>query len=93
MKYLIETYKFKIKLYLKMQANNDDADEAFMCPILFTIMKDPVNYADGYTYERSAIEEHLKKDPTSPFTREPMEPGSGFPNRNLKAQIEAYLEA
>jgi len=36
-------------------------------------MTDPVIFPDGYTYERSAIEEWLKKHANSPYTRQPMQ--------------------
>lgn len=49
----------------------------FICPILKEIMTDPCVAADGYTYERMAIEAWLEKKNTSPKTNSP------FPNKNL----------
>jgi hypothetical protein len=49
-----------------------------MCPLTNTIMVDPVQASDGYTYERSAIETWLQQQQrqgllaTSPMTRLPM---------------------
>ena len=34
--------------------------EEFVCPITMELFKDPVVAADGFTYERRAIERHLK---------------------------------
>lgn len=36
-------------------------DPMYLCPITTEVMDDPVIAADGYTYERSAIEEWFKK--------------------------------
>ncbi|XP_073305990.1 U-box domain-containing protein 35 isoform X1 [Primulina huaijiensis] len=49
----------------------------FICPILKEIMTDPCVAADGYTYERMAIEAWLEKKNTSPKTNLP------FPNKSL----------
>jgi len=47
-------------------------NEAFYCPITGVIMKDPVIFPDGYTYEKTAIEEWIKRHGNSPYTRQPM---------------------
>ena len=65
-----------------------DVNEAFYCPITGIVMTDPVIFPDGYTYERSAIEEWLKKHNNSPYTRQTMQANQGIPNRALKTQIE-----
>lgn len=39
------------------------------CPITKKLMQDPVMAADGYTYERSAIMQHLNRSMLSPVTR------------------------
>ena len=45
----------------------------FCCPLSCQLMEDPVVAADGYTYERSWVEEAFKRAPKkSPMTREPM---------------------
>ena len=47
--------------------------DAFMCPITFALMDDPVLIADGMTYERRAIEQWLQKgNATSPLTGAPV---------------------
>ena len=46
-----------------------DIPEAFLCPITFALMDDPVVMMDGMTYERRAIETWLSKgQTTSPLT-------------------------
>ena len=42
------------------------------CPLTKKLMRDPVMAADGYTYERSAIAQHLKWSMLSPVTHAPM---------------------
>ena len=62
-----------------------------MCPITLDIMKDPVIFVDGYTYDRIAIAEYLKKSGVSPMTRQPMTIEQAIPNRALKDQIDEFL--
>lgn len=38
------------------------------CPISLTVMTDPVSTVDGFTYERSAIEQWFTQQQTSPMT-------------------------
>ena len=42
----------------------------FFCPIMWTVMKDPVVASDGHTYEREAIQKVLNSGGPSPLTRE-----------------------
>ena len=52
--------------------------DALTCPILGTLMSDPVIAADGHSYERRAIEEWFRAQPTmasavvSPMTGQPL---------------------
>ena len=43
-----------------------------ICPITQEPIKDPVFAPDFHTYERSALEQWLRTNPTSPMTRQPM---------------------
>jgi U-box domain len=43
-----------------------------ICPITQEQIKDPITAPDYYTYERSALEQWLRTNPTSPMTRQPM---------------------
>lgn len=77
-----------------------------LCPILGTVMKDPVVAADGHTYERGAILKWFRTcrrrlDPrtglplptiTSPLTGEPMAP-TWVPNHSLRQLLSALLDA
>jgi Mg-chelatase subunit ChlD len=63
----------------------------FYCPITDEIMKDPVIDYEGNSYERSAIEEWLSKNRTSPITRSPLNISQLVPNRSLRKAIEDEL--
>lgn len=68
---------------------NDDneAPDAFCCPITHDVLRDPVVACDGYSYERDAIKEWLQKHDTSPMTNEKMESKNLIPNLALRAAI------
>lgn len=56
-------------------------------------MHDPVIAADGYTYDRSAIEQWLNLgNLTSPLTNNALTDRRLTPNRHLKSQIEAWKQ-
>ena len=44
-----------------------------ICPITKDVMQDPVLAADGYTYERLAIEAWMERSNTSPITNLPLD--------------------
>ena len=52
-------------------------------------MADPVVAADGYTYERGAVEGWLAAHTESPITREPLIDARLVPNHALRAAIVA----
>mmetsp|Transcript_28910 Transcript_28910/g.81419 ORF Transcript_28910/g.81419 Transcript_28910/m.81419 type:complete len:231 (-) Transcript_28910:1453-2145(-) len=52
-----------------MSAESTSASE-FYCPITYEVMVDPVVASDGFTYERSAIVDWLRRHDTSPMTRQ-----------------------
>lgn len=69
-----------------------DVPPAFCCPITMSVMTDPVLAADGFTYERSAIEKWLfggkKGAPvTSPMTGEALESKKLLQNLTLRSMI------
>jgi hypothetical protein len=49
---------------------DEEIPEEFCCPISLVLMTDPVLCSDGRTYEREEIEQWMKVNPTSPFSRE-----------------------
>ena len=64
--------------------------QPFVCPITRDVMDTPVVGPDGYSYERADIEEHLRRNPTSPMTRQPMTALTLTPNYALRDAIEAW---
>lgn len=56
------------------------------------VMDDPVVAADGYTYERLAIEEWVKRSSTSPLTNMPLPHGQLVTNLVLRSAIREWSE-
>ena len=63
----------------------------FLCKITQAQMEDPVVASDGHTYERSAIEQVLRRPSCrlSPITRETLQ-SALYPNIALRQRIAAY---
>ncbi|KAI7749334.1 hypothetical protein M8C21_023669 [Ambrosia artemisiifolia] len=59
----------------------------FRCPLLKEVMGDPCVAADGYTYERMAIEKWFKENDSSPMTNLPFTSRSLTPNYTLLSAI------
>ncbi|KAG7612599.1 UspA [Arabidopsis suecica] len=59
----------------------------FFCPLLKDVMKEPCIAADGYTYDRRAIEEWMENHRTSPVTNSPLQNVNLLPNHTLYAAI------
>ncbi len=55
-------------------------------------MDDPVVAADGYTYERLAIEEWVKRSSTSPLTNMPLPHSQLVTNLVLRSAIREWSE-
>eukprot|EP00798_Chlamydomonas_sp_ICE-L_P032734 gene32734-33874_t len=67
--------------------------DMYTCPISHTVMLDPVIAADGYTYERTSIEQWLSKKATSPMTNAPMDPSALIPNHGLRSAIMEWKQS
>jgi len=65
--------------------------ESFFCPITQEVMQDPVVDPEGNSYERSAIEDWLSKNNTSPLTRAPLTKSQLAPNRALREIIQEEI--
>lgn len=73
---------------MKMAPVSDGIPDEFLCPITHEVMKDPVIAADGYSYEREAIDSWIKtKNRSSPMTNLPLQTTLLTPNRTLKMAI------
>ncbi|KAK3579281.1 hypothetical protein CHS0354_033360 [Potamilus streckersoni] len=66
--------------------------DEYLCPITREIMHDPVMAADGYTYERAAIQSWIDSEKDrSPMTNSPLTSKELVPNRSLKMLIQKFL--
>mmetsp|Transcript_11404 Transcript_11404/g.32836 ORF Transcript_11404/g.32836 Transcript_11404/m.32836 type:complete len:311 (-) Transcript_11404:99-1031(-) len=65
--------------------------DSCVCPLTLAMMVDPVSTVDGQTYERSAIEEWLEHNDTSPATGLPLESKLLVPNLAIKKAMEEFL--
>ncbi|TTI92361.1 WD repeat, SAM and U-box domain-containing protein 1 [Bagarius yarrelli] len=73
---------------MKMAPVSGGIPDEFLCPITHEVMKDPVIAADGYSYEREAIDSWIKtKNRSSPMTNLPLQTTLLTPNRTLKMAI------
>ncbi|XP_067004691.2 WD repeat, SAM and U-box domain-containing protein 1 isoform X2 [Anabrus simplex] len=71
---------------------DSDIPHEFLCPITHEVMLDPVICADGFTYERAAINEwFLSGRFTSPMTNAHLSDTKCIPNTALKMAICQFL--
>ncbi|KAL8382068.1 hypothetical protein RB595_006044 [Gaeumannomyces hyphopodioides] len=54
--------------------------------------KKPFQTKTGKSYERATIMEHLRRHPTDPLTREPLQPSDLRPNIGLKQACDEFLD-
>ncbi|CAF2071600.1 unnamed protein product [Brassica napus] len=59
----------------------------FLCPLLKDVMNEPCVAADGYTYDRRAIEDWFEEHNTSPMTDSPLLSKNLLPNYTLYTAI------
>ena len=75
----------------------EENQHRFICPINYTIMEDPVNTADGHTYERTAIEAWFDTQRrrglniTSPKTGLALANTTLIANNTLAEEIRAFV--
>ncbi|XP_059208038.1 WD repeat, SAM and U-box domain-containing protein 1 [Centropristis striata] len=73
---------------LKSESVCSGVPDEFLCPITRELMKEPVIAADGYSYERDAIESWINtKNRSSPMTNLPLLTTLLTPNHTLKMAI------
>lgn len=75
---------------IEERALSEIPDE-FICPITYELMRDPVVLSDGHTYEKSAIEEWLKKHGKSPLTGGTLITKTLTPNYCLRKLIGDFV--
>ncbi|KNA13475.1 hypothetical protein SOVF_116630 [Spinacia oleracea] len=75
---------------MKVERNSIFAPSHYFCPILHEIMDDPHVAADGFTYERRAIEAWLERHDISPVTKQRMTHFNLTPNMTLLTAIQEW---
>ncbi|XP_027314017.3 WD repeat, SAM and U-box domain-containing protein 1 isoform X3 [Anas platyrhynchos] len=81
------------ELRMKMVSVSVAIPDEFLCPITRELMKEPVIAADGYSYEKEAMENWISnKRRSSPMTNLPLHSLMLTPNRTLKMAISRWLE-
>jgi len=75
---------------MSAQQVEDHFPDSLVCPILGTLMADPVIAADGHTYERAAITEWFKESSLSPMTGLNLNSKSVITNYALKTVIDDF---
>uniref|UniRef100_A0A8C4GSQ5 WD repeat, SAM and U-box domain-containing protein 1 n=1 Tax=Dicentrarchus labrax TaxID=13489 RepID=A0A8C4GSQ5_DICLA len=89
----IESVGLRNKLLRKVEELKSDSlcsgiPDEFLCPITRELMREPVIAADGYSYERDAIESWINtKNRSSPMTNLPLLTTLLTPNHTLKMAI------
>jgi hypothetical protein len=63
-------------------------DKTLICPLTKATFIDPVIASDGFTYERLALEDYLRKSNRSPITKETLNPAIILPNHTIRLAIE-----
>lgn len=92
----IESVGLRGKLLRKVEELKSDSmcsgiPDEFLCPITRELMRDPVIAADGYSYEREAIESWIHtKNRSSPMTNLPLLTTLLTPNHTLKMAISRW---
>ena len=61
-----------------------------VCPLIGATMRDPVMTRSGHTYDRTAIEAYLSRDPRDPVTDEPASLDELSPNMAIRAALRDY---
>jgi len=69
--------------------SDENYPDEFYCPLCFDVMTDPVVDTNGNSYERTAIEDWINRNHTSPITRGKLELSDLRPNRTLKDMIDS----
>mgnify|MGYP002851256753 CR=1 FL=1 len=68
-------------------------NEAFLCPIGCSTMRDPVFLADGHSYDRTALQQWFERGrTTSPLHGGALANQSFVTNQALKSQVAEWLQ-
>ena len=73
----------------------EEEPDHLRCPITHEMFRDPVVLQSGHTYEREAIEQHLRNDRTDPLTRARLGTSvtnAPVTNRIARNAVQAWLD-
>jgi hypothetical protein len=70
--------------------SNEGRPSAHLCPIMYTVMQDPVIAADGHSYEREAITKWLTNKTISPITNADLSNTNLIDNIALRTLIKDW---
>ena len=73
------------------QRVNVEEPDHLLCPITHEMFRDPVVLMSGHTYERAAIERHLRVHGTDPLTRERIRIAP-VTNMSMRNVVHAWLD-
>ena len=77
----------------RLRRDVEPEPDHLLCPITREMFRDPVMLvASGHTYERAAIEEHLRRKQTDPLTNVRVESGDVGTNMAVRKAVESWLE-
>ena len=68
-----------------------DPPQAFLCPISYDVMVDPVIDPSGTSYEKNIILQWLLQNSTSPVTQRQLRPKQLIPNQALQTAIHEFM--
>ncbi|XP_016128326.1 WD repeat, SAM and U-box domain-containing protein 1-like [Sinocyclocheilus grahami] len=76
---------------LRSSLMDSDVPDEFLCSITRELMKDPIIAADGFSYEREAMESWINTpNRSSPMTNLPLQTTLLTANRSLKMAIQRW---
>ena len=82
-------------LQMRVQEMLSGPKDHLLCPITHELLKDPVTAADGYTYERAAIQRHFggtaSRSCRSPMSNDALQSKTLFPNLLAKNAVVEYV--
>ena len=79
------------RTHSEVEEADKKAPKELMCPILQTLMTDPVTTSDGHTFERVAIERWLEAHNTSPLTGLRLKNKELTPNHAVRSLAAAFM--
>lgn len=78
----------------KLKIDESSIPDEYICPISREVMVDPVLASDGFSYERSEIENWFKRGKTtSPMTNKKLNSKTLVPNQALRNIIMQFIES